>query len=168
VVPWGLDGVSLGDNVLEVGAGFGATTRQLVREVRAGRITALELNDDYCRHLRSELGEAVDVVQGDATAIPFGNNQFSAVVCFAMLHHIPLRQRQDRMFAEVARVLRSGGLFAGTDSIGTGWLFRMMHIGDTLLPSEPGEFPSRLRDAGLVEPLVDCVGSKFRFRARKP
>jgi ubiquinone/menaquinone biosynthesis C-methylase UbiE len=37
-----------------------------------------------------------------------------------MLHHIPTAAQQDQAFAEVARVLRPGGTFAGTDSIGSG------------------------------------------------
>ena len=40
--------------------------------------------------------------------------------------------QQDRAFAEIARVLRPGGTFAGTESVGTGWLFRLIHVGDTL------------------------------------
>jgi len=37
-----------------------------------------------------------------------------------MLHHIQSLDLQDRAFAEIARVLRTGGTFAGTDSLGSG------------------------------------------------
>jgi SAM-dependent methyltransferase len=84
-----------------------------------------------------------------------------------MLHHVPQAADQDRVFAEVARVLRPGGVFAGTDSVGTGWLFKLIHIGDTLLPIDPDRLPDRLRGAGLTEPRVDRVDGTFRFRARK-
>jgi ubiquinone/menaquinone biosynthesis C-methylase UbiE len=168
LVPWGLDGVELGDDVLEVGPGFGATTRQFARKLKTGRLTALELDEEYCRRLSGKLGSAVEVVQGNATALPFADQRFSAVLCFQMLHHIPLREQQDQMFAETARVLRPGGVFAGTDSVGTGWLFKLSHIGDTLLPTEPDELPQRLRDAGLAGPLINRVGGAFRFRAHKP
>jgi SAM-dependent methyltransferase len=85
-----------------------------------------------------------------------------------MLHHIPDAADQDRVFAEVARVLRPGGVFAGTDSVGTGWVFKLIHIGDTLLPIDPDGLPARLRAAGLDTPEVDRVDGSFRFRARKP
>jgi ubiquinone/menaquinone biosynthesis C-methylase UbiE len=165
LVPWGLAGVELGDDVLEVGPGFGATTRLLRR--RLDRLTALELDEGYCARLRSELGDAVAVDQGDATRLPYEDGRFSAVVCFTMLHHIPSAVDQDRVFAEVARVLQPGGVFAGTDSLGTGWLFKLIHIGDTLLPIDPDELPDRLRGAGLSEPEVDRVDGTFRFRARR-
>jgi len=107
-------------------------------------------------------------VQGDATRLPFEDGRFSAVVCFTMLHHIPGRSLQDRAFAEVARVLAPGGAFAGTDSVGTGALFKLIHIGDTRLTIDPDELPSRLQAAGLTEARVDRGNGTFRFRARKP
>lgn len=168
LLPWGLEGVELGDDALEVGPGFGATTRQLSCTLGSGRLTAIELEEDYCRRLTSELGDAVKIVHGDATSLPFADNRFSAVLCFAMLHHIPLRDEQNQMFAETARVLRPGGVFAGTDSVGSDWRFKLIHIGDTLLPNEPGGLPPRLRNAGLAGPVIDVVDGMFRFRAYKP
>jgi ubiquinone/menaquinone biosynthesis C-methylase UbiE len=166
LIPWGLSGVDLGDDVLEIGPGFGATTRLLAQ--RPVRLTVLELEEHYCRRLRAELGDAVTVDQGDATALPYEDGRFSAVVCFTMLHHIPSAADQDRVLAQVARVLRPEGVFAGTDSVGTGWLFKLIHIGDTLLPIDPDELSKRLQAAGLSQPQVDRVNGSFRFRARKP
>jgi hypothetical protein len=67
-----------------------------------------------------------------------------------------------------ARVLRPGGLFAGTDSLGQGLLFRLLHIGDTLVPVAPDGLADRLHTAGLAETVVSRSASSFRFRARKP
>jgi ubiquinone/menaquinone biosynthesis C-methylase UbiE len=165
LIPWGLADVELGDEVLEIGPGFGATTRLLVQ--RPGRFTVLELDPRYCERLRRELGERVTVVEGDATSLPFPDGRFSAVVCFTMLHHIPVRANQDRVLAEVARVLSPGGIFAGTDSVGTGTMFKLIHVGDTLLRIDPTELPERLIAAGLEQPAVDRSNGSFRFRARK-
>lgn len=168
LVPWGTKRVELGEDVLEIGPGFGATTRDLARQLGPGRLTALEIDEGYCQRLRNDLGGAVEIVHGDATALPFDDDRFSAVLCFTMLHHIPQREQQDRAFAEVARVLQPGGTFAGTDSVGTGALFKLIHISDTLLPIDPEEMPRRLRRAGLAEPVVEDAGKSFRFRAHKP
>ncbi len=166
LVPWGLDGVELGPRVLEVGPGFGATTRLLAPQ--ASSLTVLELEQRYCERIRSELGDGVEVVQGDATEMPFEDGRFSAVLCFTMLHHIPVREQQDRALSEIARVLSPGGTFAGTDSVGTGALFKLIHVGDTLLPLDPVELPERLRAAGFAEAVVQRRENSFRFSARRP
>jgi ubiquinone/menaquinone biosynthesis C-methylase UbiE len=166
LLPWSLAGVDLGDDVLEIGPGFGATTRVLAR--RPGSLTVVELAESYCERLRLELDGEVEIVQGDATAMPFADGRFSGVVCFTMLHHVPSLQLQDKLLTEVARVLRAGGVFAGTDSLGTGRAFKLLHVRDTLVPVPPDELAARMERAGLIEPRVDRGGRSFRFRARKP
>jgi ubiquinone/menaquinone biosynthesis C-methylase UbiE len=165
LLPWSLADVDLGDDVLEIGPGFGATTRVLAR--RPGSLTVAELSRSYCERLRRKLGEEVEVVQADATAMPFADGRFSGVVCFTMLHHVPSPQLQNRLLAEVSRVLRADGVFAGTDSLGTGRAFKLLHVRDTLVPVLPNELPARLERAGLSEPRVDQGSRSFRFRARK-
>jgi SAM-dependent methyltransferase len=166
LLPWGLSGLELGDDVLEIGPGFGATTTVLAD--RPGELTVLELEPRYCEHLRNELPGAVTVVQGDATAMAFDDGRFSAVVCFTMLHHLPSPSAQDKLLAEVARVLRPGGLFAGTDNLGTGLLFRLLHVGDTLVRVSPDGLPERLRTAGLDRTEIRRGKRSFRFHALKP
>jgi ubiquinone/menaquinone biosynthesis C-methylase UbiE len=166
LLPWGLRDVELGDDVLEVGPGFGATTAVLAPPLR--RLSVLELDPGYCARLRRRLGDSVQVTEGDATAMPFEDGRFSAAVCFTMLHHIPSAELQDRAFAEIARVLARGGTFAGTDSLGTGPLFKLIHVGDTLEPVDPGTLPDRLRAAGFADPRVEVGGRSLRFHARKP
>jgi ubiquinone/menaquinone biosynthesis C-methylase UbiE len=163
LLPWGLAGVELGDDVLEIGPGFGATTSVLAR--RSGSLTVVELSESYCRRLRRKLGDEVEIVQADATAMPFADGRFSGVVCFTMLHHVPSPELQDRLLGEVARVLRAGGVFAGTDSLGTGRAFKLLHLHDTLVPVAPDGLPDRLQGAGFLQPQIDTGGRSFRFRA---
>lgn len=165
LLPWGLAGVDLGDDVLEIGPGFGATTRVLAR--RPGSLTVLELSESYCRRLRRKLADDVEIVQADATAMPFADARFSGVVCFTMLHHVPSPELQDRLLTEVARVLRAGGVFAGTDSLGTGRAFKLLHLRDTLVPVAPDGLPARLEGAGFSEPRIDAGRRSFRFRASR-
>lgn len=166
LLPWGLAGVDLGDEVLEIGPGFGATTRVLAR--RSGSLTVVELAEGYCKRLRRTLDDAVEIVQADATAMPFADGRFSGVVCFTMLHHVPSRELQNQLLGEVSRVLRADGVFAGTDSLGTGRAFKLLHVRDTLVPVIPDELLPRMERAGLSEPHVDKGKRSFRFYARKP
>jgi 16S rRNA A1518/A1519 N6-dimethyltransferase RsmA/KsgA/DIM1 with predicted DNA glycosylase/AP lyase activity len=76
LIPWALAHLEPGDDVLEIGPGFGATTSVLAG--RPGALTVLELEPRYCERLRRELPGSVTVVQGDATAMPFADASQSA------------------------------------------------------------------------------------------
>jgi len=132
------------------------------------RLTALELDSDSAKALRSRWhGSNVEIVTGDATAMPFSDEQFSAVVSFTMLHHVPSRALQDKLLREVVRVLEPGGIFAGSDS--TQRLFmRLIHIGDTLVPIDPDTFGGRLEAAGLQVVRLAKDSHAIFFHARRP
>lgn len=165
-VPWVVSGAELGQNVLELGPGPGLTTDLL--RLMVGHITAIEVDPHLAESLRSRLrGSNVEVVTGDATAMPFAESWFSGGVAFTMLHHVPSPELQDKLLREVWRVLKPGGVFVGSDSLQSLFM-RIIHIGDTLVPIAPERFGVRLEEAGFeVLELEKCAGV-FRFYARKP
>jgi ubiquinone/menaquinone biosynthesis C-methylase UbiE len=166
LAPWVLDGRDLGDRVLEVGAGPGLATDVLRR--RAPWVVAVELDEALAGELRRRLaGGNVEVVTADASALPFGGGSFSAVACFTMLHHVPSLAAQDRMLAELRRVLRPGGVLVGTDGTDTP-ARRELHVGDVFLPVPPAELPGRLAAAGFAEALVEVRDDRIRFAATAP
>lgn len=166
LLPWGLDGVDLGPAVLEVGPGLGVTTRLLTKRVPS--LTALEIDEGFAADLRRQFGDgSVEVVQGDGTAMPFPADRFTGVTCLTMLHHIPTADLQDRLFAEVRRVLRPGGVFAGTDSQPS-WMFRLIHLFDTMTCVDPATLGGRLETAGFTDVQVADAPGRVRFRGRKP
>jgi SAM-dependent methyltransferase len=165
-LPRVLSGVELGDEVLEVGPGPGLTTDLL--RTRVPRVTAIEIDPQLAEALRQRtLGQGVDVITGDATAMPFQAARFSAVVSFTMLHHLPSPRQQDRLLAEVRRVLRPGGVFTGSDSTAS-FLFRLAHLGDTMVLVDPDRFASRLQAAGFTDARVWRANHAFGFRAIRP
>jgi SAM-dependent methyltransferase len=167
ILPWTLGGLSLGSNVLEVGPGPGATT-DLLRD-RVERLTCVEVNRALADALgHRQMGQNVHVVCEDGTAMSFPDQTFDGAVCFTMLHHVPSAAMQDRLLSEVARVLRPGGVFAGTDSLYSR-SFRLLHLFDTMVVVDPATFAARLRTAGFDDIKVDVIKPyAFRFRARKP
>lgn len=163
VVPRVLDGVPLGDRVLELGPGYGASTRPLAERTKS--LTALESDPKLASRLRAQLGQSVTVVDGDATDMAFGTATFTAAVCCTMLHHLPSSAAQDRLFAEVARVLVPGGVFAGTDSQPS-WRFRLIHLADTCNPVDPGTLAGRLTAAGFSQVKIDTSDGAVSFVAQ--
>ena len=169
ILPWALGDEELGEDVLEVGAGPGLST-DVLRE-RVPRLTAVELDEELAAALAARLnGTNVEVVKADATALPLERDRFSAATCFTMLHHVPTPELQDRLLAELCRVLRSGGVLIGSDSIATPDLAEF-HSGDTYVPVDPTSFPRRLDAAGFVRVTVENSADwkeTFRFSAFAP
>jgi predicted methyltransferase len=79
-----------------------------------------------------------------------------------MLHHVPTAVLQDRLFAEVARVVRPGGMFVAGDSLASPDL-EAHHEGDTYNPIDPEGLAERLEAAGFVD--VDVKTNPFGWAA---
>lgn len=163
ILPWLLDGVALGDHVLEIGAGAGAATAELHR--RAGRVTSLEYSASLATKLAQHNGSASRIVRADAARLPFASGQFSSVIAVLMLHHLPSEQAQDRTFREAARVLHPGGIFVAFE-IHDRWLQRVSHFRSTFTPLRTGTLAVRLAAAGFGAPRIDSQPQGFRLLAR--
>ena len=150
ILPWALNGTDLGDDVLEVGPGYGATTDVL--SLAVPRLTSVEIDDELAAMLTDRFVDvpSVEIVNGDATSLPYADNRFSGAACFTMLHHVPTIALQDRLFAEVARVLRPGAPLVASDSLGSDEL-KAHHEDDTYNPVDPDTLPDRLAAAGFAD-----------------
>jgi len=170
ILPWALHGHTLGADVLEIGPGPGLTTAVLARLVP--KLSAVEVDPELAAALAERMvGSNVEVVHGDGAALPFESGRFSAATCFTMLHHVPSAELQDRLLAEVRRVLRPGGLFVGVDSLPSpDWW--ALHTGDVCVPVDPTGMQARLMEAGFGEAEVElsqpAPPRRFRFVAIRP
>ena len=102
LLPWSLDGIDLGNNVLEIGPGPGVTTDLL--RTRVSKLTCVEIDQALAGSLSARMaGTNVTVRREDATAMSLPDASFDGAVCFTMLHHVPSATLQDRLLSEVAR-----------------------------------------------------------------
>jgi ubiquinone/menaquinone biosynthesis C-methylase UbiE len=153
ILPWALGETDLGDNVLEVGPGYGATTDVLSRSVP--RLTSVEIDGELAAMLTKRFATvpSVQIVHGDATSLSYADQSFSGAACFTMLHHVPTAELQDRLFTEIARVLRPGAALVASDSLGSDQL-KAHHEDDTYNPVDPATLPERLAAAGFRDVRV--------------
>jgi SAM-dependent methyltransferase len=166
VLPWSLRGINLGNDVLEMGPGPGLTTDWLRRRCKS--LTCIEVDQELaCSLAQCTANSNVRVQCADATTMPYRDGTFSGAVSLTMLHHIPSRALQDRLFAEVYRVLKPGGVFAGTDSMRS-LLMRIFHVRDTMVLVDPATLPARLEAVGFKGVKIEIGAERFRFLARRP
>jgi ubiquinone/menaquinone biosynthesis C-methylase UbiE len=165
VLPAVTAGVVLGDELLELGPGPGAATDWLRKRVR--RLVAIEADERTANALRNRfLATNVEIVHGDATALPFACASFDSVAAFTMLHHVPTRQLQARVLSEALRVARPGGAVFGSDSLHSDELHHFHH-GDTYNPIEPSTMLAVLGAHGYVRITIK-VDNELIFVAHKP
>jgi len=156
----------LGDDVVEIGPGPGMTTDLLRAVVPA--LTAVELDPDLAAALAGRLGGSnVEVVEADATAMPFEEGRFSGAVTFTMFHHVPTVELQDRLLADIRRVLRPGGLLVANDAVASQQLAGL-HDDDIYNPIDPATLETRLVAAGFTDVEVRSNEHAWACHARRP
>jgi ubiquinone/menaquinone biosynthesis C-methylase UbiE len=158
----------LGHDVLEIGAGSGSLAQQLLSDSPELAWTAIDIDPHMAQaaatRLRGFAGASVKTA--DATAMPFPDDSFDSVVSCLMLHHIV---DWERAVAEVARVLRPGGIFVGYDLVRTplASLFHRLD-GSPHRLIVPEDFRAECARHGLTTSLQSrLLGHVMRFVARK-
>lgn len=111
--------LSPGDCVLDVASGPGNFSREFARAVgEQGLVVGLDASRTMLgRAVREGMPPNVAYVLGDASALPFRDEAFDAVCCFAALYLI---EEPFRAIAEIARVLAPGGRVALLSSVSRG------------------------------------------------
>jgi len=126
------------ERALEIGAGTGYFTLNLLRSGVVGEAVATDISPGMLarlEHSAAELGLSVETAACEAAELPFEDDSFDLVFGHAILHHLP---DLPAAFREFRRVLRPGGVvaFCGEPS----------HYGDRL-----ASWPKR--GANAVAPL---------------
>src|SRR3954470_1777053 len=108
------------ETALEVGAGTGYFSLNMLRAGVLGHATCLDISPGMLETLRGNaqrlgLSGLVETVAADGERLPFDDESFDLVFGHAVLHHLP---DLDRAFREFKRVLKPGGMlvFAGEPS----------------------------------------------------
>jgi ubiquinone/menaquinone biosynthesis C-methylase UbiE len=148
--------------VLEIAAGTGIVTRQLRNLLPVGvRLTATDLNPPMLEIARTKFlpDESVEFRQADATALPFADGSFDAIVCQFGVMFFP---DKDKSYREVLRVLVPGGhyLFNVWDTHRHNPVGRIAHeVVGSFFPADPPQFqsvPFAYRFESIKDSLIDA------------
>jgi ubiquinone/menaquinone biosynthesis C-methylase UbiE len=144
-----------GAHVLDVGCGLGGVTRHIAAEC-ACLATGIDLTPEFVRVAqmltdRTGLTDHVDFRVGSALDLPWATASFDAAVTFHVAMNVADRSR---LYAEVARVVRPGGVFANYDVMkgpNEGMVFPVpwAEKAETSFLITPAEMVTLLSDAGF-------------------
>ena len=103
--------LSLGMHVVDIGSGAGTDLLLAAQHVgAAGRAIGIDMTGDMRERARAGARQCglthVDVLEGDATALPLDDASVDVIISNGVLNLVP---EKERAFAEIARVLRPGG-----------------------------------------------------------
>jgi SAM-dependent methyltransferase len=105
-------GLTPGDRVLDLGCGAGRHAYEAMR--LGGQVVAYDVDAAAVKDTATVMAECAGTgaaVNGDALSLPFADGSFDRVVAAEVLEHIPA---DTVVIAELARVLRPGGVLAVT------------------------------------------------------
>ena len=99
-------------SVLDIGCGGGANLAQILKRCPAGKAYGIDLSQESVAFARRKnrrlLGTRCFVERGDVGKLPYGDGTFGAVTAFETVY---FWDALPEAFAEVARVLKTGGRF---------------------------------------------------------
>jgi len=95
-----------------VGTGAGAFAIALAPLV--GEVVGVDIVRELLDEVRRRAPENVELIEADATALPFDAASFDIVATARTLHHVP---RPELVVAEAVRVLRPGGKLLVVDQL---------------------------------------------------
>jgi ubiquinone/menaquinone biosynthesis C-methylase UbiE len=160
--------------VLEVAIGTGRNLEHYPADVTLSGVELSPAMLAIARQHAAELGRDVDLHEGDAQAVPFGDNAFDTVVCTLSLCTIP---DPAAAIGEMKRVLRPGGQLLLLDHIGSTWppIFALQWLVERFTIRSAGEYMTRrqlplVQAAGfeIIETQRLNAGTVERVAARKP
>jgi ubiquinone/menaquinone biosynthesis C-methylase UbiE len=151
-------------DILDLGCGFGKSTRPLVDAFPGAAVVGIDLsapNLKLAYHQAERLGKPIAFYQRAAEATGFGDESFDLVTATMLIHELPMPVLR-QVFAESLRVLRPGGCLAVLDFARTGDTFLdFVMEGHGARNNEPylphllrTDVPHLLREVGFKAPEV--------------
>ncbi len=148
-------GMTIWENVLDIGCGFGTSARFFTSEFGSA-VAGVDINRLQvceCQRLNESealVGDQIQVTVSNGVDLPYAQESFDVVWSEDCFSHIPDKGRH---FAEVRRVLRNGGYLVFSDLLTTG----------RLAPTEEREFCAswclvQLESAESYRELLEAAG----------
>lgn len=167
-------------------AGCGSCAKSILLADRGFLVTAADFSSDALALARETVRRQgfegrITLRQGDLLDLPFRDGEFTYILCWGVLMHVPELQRA---LAELARVLKPGGRFVASEanmysfqSVSVRWLKSILGRGRGRVVRTPaglecheqtGHGELLTRETDIAWYVAECERLGLRLKARLP
>ncbi|SCB56257.1 Methyltransferase domain-containing protein [Rhizobium aethiopicum] len=155
-------GLADGDHVIDVGCGTGSLAFTLAERPGLREIAAIDYSPVFVAAAQARNTDPrITIQQADACALPFENDRFDRAISLLVLHFVP---EAGKAVAEMARVVRAGGVVAAAVWDHYGGMSGMRMMWDTVVMLDENALP--LRRKYCFQPMMRPGEMKNSFIAR--
>jgi ubiquinone/menaquinone biosynthesis C-methylase UbiE len=105
--------------ICDIGCGGGYNVRRLLEKSGDAKVYGLDISEESVKKAkkinRAEIGNHCEILQGSAESLPFSDSELDFITAFETVF---FWKNIEKCFAEVRRVLKSGGTFAVINNYG--------------------------------------------------
>ena len=148
-------GIKKGETAADIGAGTGFITEGLIG---AGlKVIAVDQSESMLDMMRDKFAETglLDLKAGESENLPILDQTVDYVFANMYLHHV---ESPPAAIKEMARILKPGGRLVITDLDEHSHSFLKTEQHDRWLGFQWGDVKQWMAEAGLKNPMTDCVG----------
>jgi ubiquinone/menaquinone biosynthesis C-methylase UbiE len=165
-------------------AGCGSCAKSVLLAARGFRVVGMDFSADALalaeqKITRDGLRDRISLRQGDLLNLPFADGEFSYIICWGVLMHVP---ELERALAELARILKPGGMLVTSEAnmhsvqaVGMRWLKQLLGRGRGRVVRTPaglvnheqtehGELVTRETDIGWYVGALRRLGLELKDR----
>ena len=148
-------GVKAGETAADIGAGTGFVTEGLIQ--KGLRVLAIDQSETMQEEMKRKFADAegVEYHVGEAEKLPVPDDSVDYAFANMYLHHV---ERPLEAIKEMARILRPGGKLVITDMDEHEFDFSIKEHHDRWMGFKREDISQWLKEAGLKDIAVDCVG----------